>query len=290
MASIKKINSDTQSKTQPKTQSKTQPKTQPKTQSKTQPKTQSKTQPKNPLKSRVFKSTFYDNLLNDKYLDLYSDKSDQKKKYKKEFEEYLKKKEKEKKEKERKKKLQHLFEHGKYKIDDFKIDDFKNRFKIDDFYKHILDKKHKQLPKKSINYNKKIQEELQKEIEHIESEDKQAFIKLEQLVNNYLQEWLHIAPSTIEEALEVAKTCGEPCFLKPSTGEYGVCPKCGPAGCYCAPMCSGLYNANLLAQRKGDQHTLLLARKLALEFGCDWALLLNAYLIHKYPNALKKIV
>lgn len=160
---------------------------------------------------------------------------------------------------------------------------------VEDFMKK-LDEKNKKLEKeKPRARGKKEKKELVDEIKKLERNDKEAFNNLEQLIQYYIQEWNEMAPKTLEEALEVGRICGPACFLEPNTGDYPVCAKCGDTGCFCMPLCSGLYNAKQLATFRGDSYTENIASSLALEMGCDWALIMKAYLEYKYPNALGKL-
>lgn len=160
---------------------------------------------------------------------------------------------------------------------------------LTDFMKK-LDAEHKKREKAPAKARAKEQKQIKsltKEMRALEAQDKQSFAQLEQLIQYYIQEWNEMAPKTLEEALEVGRVCGQACFLEPNTGDYPVCPRCGDNGCFCMPLCSGLYNAKQLATFRNDVYTENLATSLAMEMGCDWALLIRAYLEYKYPRALK---
>lgn len=105
--------------------------------------------------------------------------------------------------------------------------------------------------------------------------------ELEKMIHDYIKEWETISPKTLNERLDLARNCGSSCFLNPETGDYPICPKCGPTQCYCGPTCSGLYNANLQGQRKKNKRVIETSRKLGIEYGCDWALFIQAYLEYK---------
>lgn len=136
----------------------------------------------------------------------------------------------------------------------------------------------------SVKYSRKVKNALKEEISQIEKEDQDAYARLEQLIEMYIQEWIKLAPQSFNETLEIGRVCGSACFLKPSTGEYPICPKCGPSECYCAPVCSGLYNANVLSERRGDLQVQQRARALGYDIGCDWALLIQAYFEHAHKR------
>lgn len=133
----------------------------------------------------------------------------------------------------------------------------------------------------SDKYKQLVQQQLKTDLGKIEKENVDAYAKLEHLISGYLQEWREIAPRSISEAVEVGRVCGKACFLDPNTGDYPICPRCGPNECYCTPVCSGLYNANVISSRRGDKHINAHARRLAHDIGCDWALLIEAYLEYK---------